>query len=560
VLNQADAIKSVKQALSQASKAAGFEIKKAIVSIGGIGLSSVTSSGTVVITRADSEITELDVKKAMETSQQEIPVSLSQNRTILHTIPLSFKVDGRVILGKPEGLKGSKLEVKTLFITCFENHVNDLLETLGEASIEVEDLVAAPLAASLVTLSRQQKMAGVVLANIGSETVSIVVFENNLPISLEIFPIGSNDITNDIALGLRVPLEEAENIKKGVLTQKDVPQKKLDEIIATNKIICPKCHKSDWTKTRKFNQLVEVKLGTLEEGKNLAYLRGEIAQGIFLNFKNVLNTTRVRLPFGIAQQGKAFRAEITSGPFVHRTLEFDLMEFEYFLKEADWEKVYDTFRTEMWAWALELGVREDHLRWREHEEHERSFYSKRTMDIEYNYPFGWKEMFGIAYRTDYDLKNHTEKSGVDLSYLDPETNEKFTPHVVEPTFGLSRLVNIILFDSYREDDGRVYLALSPKIAPYKAAVFPLLANKPELVAGARGIYKTLKQQMVVAWDDRGNIGKRYLSQDEIGTPFCVTFDFQSLEDKMVTVRDRDTTKQERVAIDRLPEYLQNKLK
>ena len=351
-------------------------------------------------------------------------------------------------------------------------------------------------------------------------------------------------------------IEEALPSKKveGLSTEK------LDEIIATNKIICPKCHKSDWTKTRKFNQLVEVKLGTLEEGKNLAYLRGEIAQGIFLNFKNVLNTTRVRLPFGIAQQGKAFRAEITSGPFVHRTLEFDLMEFEYFLKEADWEKVYDTFRTEMWAWALELGVREDHLRWREHEEHERSFYSKRTMDIEYNYPFGWKEMFGIAYRTDYDLKNHAEKSGVDLAYLDPETNEKFTPHVVEPTFGLSRLVNIILFDSYREDDGRVYLALSPKIAPYKAAVFPLLANKPELVAGARGIYKTLKQQMVVAWDDRGNIGKRYLSQDEIGTPFCVTFDFQSLEDKMVTVRDRDTTKQERVAIDRLPEYLQNKLK
>lgn len=231
VLSQTDAIKSVKQALSQASKAAGFEIKKAIVSIGGIGLSSVSSSGTVVITRADSEITELDVKKAIEASQQEIPVPLSQNRTILHTIPLSFKVDGRVILGKPDGLKGSKLEVKTLFITCFENHVNDLLETLGEAGIEVEDLVAAPLAASLVTLSRQQKMAGVVLTNIGSETVSIVVFENNLPLSLEIFPIGSNDITNDIALGLRVPLEEAENIKKGTIVGGNYPRKKLEEII-----------------------------------------------------------------------------------------------------------------------------------------------------------------------------------------------------------------------------------------------------------------------------------------------------------------------------------------
>lgn len=231
ILNQTDAIKSVRQAVGQASKAAGFQISRAIVSIGGIGLSSVTSAGTVVITRADSEITELDVKKAIETSKEEIPASLSQNRNILHTIPLSFKVDGRVILGKPEGLKGSKLEVKTLFVTCFENHINDLLETLSEAGIEVEDLVAAPMAASLVTLSRQQKMAGVVLTNIGSETVSIVVFENNLPLSLEIFPIGSNDITNDIALGLRVPLEEAENIKRGTIVGGNYPRKKLEEII-----------------------------------------------------------------------------------------------------------------------------------------------------------------------------------------------------------------------------------------------------------------------------------------------------------------------------------------
>lgn len=231
VLSQIDAIKSVKQALSQASRAAGFEIKKAIVSLGGIGLSSVTSSGAVVITRADSEITELDVKKAIETSRQEIPNSFLQNRSVLHTIPLSFKVDGRVILGRPESLKGSKLEVKTLFIACFENYINDLLETLAEAGIEVEDLVAAPMAASLVTLSRPQKMAGVVLANIGSETVSIAVFENNLPLSLEVFQIGSNDITNDIALGLRVSLEEAENIKRGTIVGGNYPRKKLEEII-----------------------------------------------------------------------------------------------------------------------------------------------------------------------------------------------------------------------------------------------------------------------------------------------------------------------------------------
>ncbi|HCB35376.1 MAG: cell division protein FtsA [Candidatus Taylorbacteria bacterium RIFCSPHIGHO2_02_49_25] len=231
ILNQGDAVKSVKRALLQASKAAGVPIKRAIASIGGIGLGSIVSSGAVVISRADSEITELDINKAVEVSRQEIPASFAQNRSILHTIPLLFKVDGRTVLGKPDSLKGSKLEVKTLLITCFENHVNDLLETLGEAGIEVEDLVAAPLSASLVTLTRQQKMAGVVLANIGSETVSIVVFENNVPISLEVFPIGSNDITNDIALGLRVPLEEAENIKRGSISGGTYPRKKLEEVI-----------------------------------------------------------------------------------------------------------------------------------------------------------------------------------------------------------------------------------------------------------------------------------------------------------------------------------------
>ncbi|MDO8594396.1 MAG: cell division protein FtsA [bacterium] len=231
ILNQTDAVKSVRQAVAQASKAAGVPITRAVASIGGIGLSSLISSGTVVITRADSEITKLDVKKAVDTSRDEIPASLSLNREILHEIPLSFKVDGKPILGKPEGLKGSKLEVRTLFVTCFEHHINDLLETLQEAGIEVEQLVAAPMAASLVTLSKQQKMAGVVLANIGSETVSIVVFENNMPVSLEIFPIGSNDITNDIALGLRVPLEEAEDIKRGTIIGGNYPRKKLEEII-----------------------------------------------------------------------------------------------------------------------------------------------------------------------------------------------------------------------------------------------------------------------------------------------------------------------------------------
>jgi glycyl-tRNA synthetase len=338
-----------------------------------------------------------------------------------------------------------------------------------------------------------------------------------------------------------------------------LPFSELEKIIEENKIPCPKCGKMSWTKIRKFNQLVEIKLGVLEEGKNLAYLRGEIAQGIFLNFKNVLDSTRVKIPFGIAQQGKAYRNEITMGQFVHRSFEFDLMEFEYFIKSENWEKVFEMWKEEMWGFALSLGIKEENLRWREHEEYERSHYSKKTMDIEYKYPSGFKEMFGIAYRTDFDLKNHAKNSGQDLSYTDPFTNEKYTPHVVEPTFGLSRLTGILLFNGYCEDGDRVVLKLNPKIAPYKVAVFPLLANKPELTAKAREIYQTLKKNFVVTWDDRGNIGKRYFAQDEIGTPWCITVDFKTLDDGMVTVRDRDTAKQERINIDKLTEYFQNRL-
>lgn len=335
----------------------------------------------------------------------------------------------------------------------------------------------------------------------------------------------------------------------------------LSEIITKNHLKCPKCGSDNLTKPRKFNLLFETSIGILEGDKSKAYLRGEIAQGIFLNFKNVIDTTRIKIPFGIAQQGKAFRNEITAGQFVHRTLEFDLMEFEYFIQEKQWEEIFEMWRKEMWQWTKDLGVKEGNLRWREHEEFERSFYSKKTMDIEYKYPFGWKEMFGIAYRTDYDLSNHSEKSGKDLSYTDPVTNEKYIPHVVEPTFGLSRLVGILLFDAYSEDGERMILKLSPKIAPYKVAVFPLLANKPELVERARDIYHTLKETgLSVTFDSRGNIGKRYFAQDEIGTPWCVTVDFDTLKDKKVTVRDRDTAKQVRIEVDKLKDYFQNKLK
>ncbi len=334
----------------------------------------------------------------------------------------------------------------------------------------------------------------------------------------------------------------------------------LEKIVNDNKIKCPKCGKFNWTPIRKFNQLVEVKLGVLEEGKNLAYLRGEIAQGIFLNFKNVVDSTRVKVPFGIAQVGKAYRNEITMGQFIHRSFEFDLMEFEYFIKEEDWEETFKKFSDEMWEFALKLGLNEKKLRWREHEETERSHYSKKTADIEYEYPYGFKEMFGIAYRTNFDLTNHANNSGKDLSFVDPKTNEKYIPHVVEPTFGLSRLTGITLFDAYTEDGDRVYLKLNPKIAPYKVAVFPLLGNKPELVSKAREVYTDLKKTMNVTWDERGNIGKRYFAQDEIGTPWCVTVDFDTEKDNSVTVRDRDTGKQERIAIDKLQEYFQNRLR
>lgn len=350
-------------------------------------------------------------------------------------------------------------------------------------------------------------------------------------------------------------IEDAVPDKKveGLTTQE------LDEIIKEYEIKCPKCGKFDWTPVRQFNLLFETSVGIIEGDKSKSYLRGEIAQGIFLNFKNVLDTTRVRVPFGIAQQGKAFRNEITMGQFLHRTLEFDLMEFEYFINPENWEEIYETFRTQMMEWAKMIGLREENLRWREHEEFERSHYSTKTMDIEYNYPFGWKEIFGIAYRTDFDLSNHAKNSGKDLTYTDPITNEKYIPHVVEPTFGLSRLVGVVLFDAYAEDGERIVLKLHPSIAPYKVAVFPLVKNKEEITGKAREVFEMLQKKFVVAYDERGNIGKRYLSQDEIGTPYCVTIDYQTLEDGTVTVRDRDTTTQERISIENLEQYLSEKI-
>ena len=323
---------------------------------------------------------------------------------------------------------------------------------------------------------------------------------------------------------------------------------------------CPSCGAKDFTEAKHFNLLFKTFIGPVENNSTQAYLRGEIAQAMFINFKNVLDSTRIHVPFGIAAQGKAFRNEITPGNFIFRTREFDLMEFEYFVKENEWEKWFEYWRKEMLDWLKDAGV--DMSKVHEHDiaKEDLAHYSKKTVDFEFDYPFGRKELYGLAYRTDFDLKNHMEKSGQDMSYMDPETNDKFIPHVIEPTFGIDRTFLAIMLSSYHEDGDRMFLKLNPKLAPYKAAVFPLLANKPELVKKAEGVYKDLKRKFNVVWDDRGNIGKRYYSQDEIGTPWCMTVDFQTLEDDTVTVRDRDSGKQERKKIEELPEFLYENLR
>ncbi len=333
------------------------------------------------------------------------------------------------------------------------------------------------------------------------------------------------------------------------------PTEELDQIIADKGIKCPKCGNKNWTKVRNFNLLFETQIGIVSGDKNTAYLRGELAQGMFVDFKQVLDSLHPKLPFGLAQSGKAFRNEITMGKFTFRTLEFDLAEFEYFVKPNEWEKHFEYWKEEMYNFALSLGIPAEKLRWRAHSQEELAHYSKRTEDLEYEFPWGFGEMFGLAYRTDFDLKNHMEKSGVDLRYTDPYTQEKFLPHVIEPTFGLSRLLTIILMNSYFEDaeKNRVVMKLPAILAPYKVAVFPLVGNKEELSNKAREIFNSLRTQFRTTLDERGNIGKRYFTQDEIGTPYCVTVDYQTLEDNTVTVRDRDTATQKRVQItDLLP--------
>ncbi|MEK7100233.1 MAG: glycine--tRNA ligase [Patescibacteria group bacterium] len=313
--------------------------------------------------------------------------------------------------------------------------------------------------------------------------------------------------------------------------------------------------KMEWTGAKTFNLMTEVLLGVTEP-KEKAYLRGEITQGVFVNFKNVVDSTRVKIPFGIAQIGKAFRNEVTPGNLTFRSKEFEQMELEYFVKpdENESKKTFEKFKEIRMDWYKNLGMDPKKLHFADHTPDKIAHYAKYATDIEYEAPFGWSEMEGIHHRGDYDLSNHG------LKYRDGVTNEEYIPWVIETSGGVDRATLFFLIDSYTEDGDRVYLKLNPKIAPYKVAVFPLLGNKPELTAKAREVYQDLKKSMVVTWDDRGNIGKRYFAQDEIGTPWCVTVDFDTEKDNSVTVRDRDTGKQERIAIDKLQDYFQNRLR
>ncbi len=332
---------------------------------------------------------------------------------------------------------------------------------------------------------------------------------------------------------------------------------------------CTHCGtKGEFTDAKNFNLMFKTFLGSTEDAAGVAYLRGELAQGMFVDFPMVQQSSRKRVPFGIAQVGKCFRNEITPGNFIFRTREFNLMEFEYFIHPSEWEKHFEYWLGEMKAWLKFLGVADDKLVYHDIEDGERAHYSKRTVDIEYHYPFGQKELYGLAYRTDFDLKNHMEKSGKDLRYTDPMTNEKYLPHVIEPTFGIDRSLLVTLLEAYREEEAptseegesatRVVLRLPKSLAPYKVAVLPL-SKKDELSSVALKLADDLRTQFACDYDETQSIGKRYRRQDEIGTPFCVTVDFDSLTDQSVTVRDRDTMAQERVKIAELADYLKNKL-
>ena len=337
-------------------------------------------------------------------------------------------------------------------------------------------------------------------------------------------------------------------------------QAEMKQFIEDNNILCPSCGKHNFTDIRQFNLMFKTFQGVTEDAKNTVYLRPETAQGIFVNFVNVQRTTRKKVPFGIGQIGKSFRNEITPGNFIFRVREFEQMELEFFCKPGTDLEWFNYWRKFCHEWLLSIGLKDENIRLRDHSPEELCFYSKATTDFEFLFPFGWGELWGIADRTNYDLTNHQNVSGKDLTYFDAETNERYLPYVIEPSLGVERTVLSVLCDAYDEEeleggDSRVVLRLHPALAPFKAAVLPL---SKKLADQAGEVYAELSKHFTVDYDDAGSIGKRYRREDEIGTPFCVTYDFDSLEDKCVTVRERDSMEQVRLPIDQLVSYLTEK--
>ena len=387
------------------------------------------------------------------------------------------------------------------------------------------------------------------------------------------FDIGRGDMVGiDAAVIMNPKVWEASGHVEG-FTDPLVECKKCHERFRADQIdtskACTRCGTKDgFTDPKNFNLLFKTFIGSTEDNKSVAYLRGELAQAMFVDFPQVLMSSRKRIPFGIAQQGKCYRNEITPGNFIFRTREFNLMEFEYFVHESEWEKWFEYWLEEMKQWLDFCGVKREHLVFHEIEDGERAHYSKRTVDIEYLYPFGQKELYGLAYRTDFDLKRHAEASGADLRYTDPKTNEKYLPHIIEPTFGIDRTVLITLLEAYTEEqaptseegetDVRVVLKLPKELAPFKIAILPL-SKKEELASVAQPLADRLRKKFATDYDETQSIGKRYRRQDEIGTPYCVTVDFETLNDHAVTIRDRDTMEQVRVKMDELEEWFEKKL-
>ena len=353
-----------------------------------------------------------------------------------------------------------------------------------------------------------------------------------------------------------------EDFTEGAETGDGWDNNKLEKFISDNKIVCPKCGKSDFTSIRQFNLLFETHIGVTEDSSSIAYLRGETAQGIFVNFNNVLRSQRAKVPFGIGQIGKAFRNEITPGNFIFRTREFEQMEYEFFCKpdtDLEWHAYW---KKKCLDFLEDLGLKKDNLRYRDHKPEELSFYSKATTDIEYKYPMGWGELWGIADRTDYDLGVHEKHSKTELKYLDPETNEKYTPYVVEPSVGVDRLLLAVLSDAYDVEeleggDSREVLRILPALAPYKACVLPLA--KKYHGEKADEVYNMLNKHFMVSFDDTGSIGKRYRRSDAIGTPYCITVDDETINNGTVTIRDRDSMEQITLKLDEVVNYINERI-